>query len=259
MARTATTLQQHEIEAFQKFALERGIKLDGEEGVRNGSVLGGAIISADQDITPASLAAAFEQVRDQLTLKSAAEREYDSVVAANPVAAQQFATWFENQKLLVNTGNEGFQNASGILRELRGREITNQTITAAIASIGAPASRFHAARRQLHFVPSKPIENPKNHALRPEEPKPTSQVKYVHGRKNHATDPASYPTTETTKPSVAPSAWETISKNLLGSGNSHGRNQALQDLFDRGVGGTLPWTAVYQEMTQLKKSWSRVL
>jgi hypothetical protein len=259
MARTAATLQKNEMEAFQKFAAEHGIKLDGEEGVRNGDILGGAIISANQDITPTTLAAAFEQVRDKLTLKSAAEREYDSVSAESPAAAAQFDVWFQNQKQLINTGDEGFQNASGLLRELRGREITNQTIAAAMERIGAPVSRFHAARRPLHYVQSsKPFVNPKSHAhpdrLVPNESKPGPQ--FVGGRKNHATDPVE--TQVQTKPARQIDAWETIARNHLGAGQTHSQRAALQEIYDLASNGALSWREAGAKMGDLKKSFQLV-
>ena len=44
------------------------------------------------------------------------------------------------------------QNQTTLLTELRGREITKDTIAAAIGRIEAPVSKFHAARRPLRFV-----------------------------------------------------------------------------------------------------------
>jgi hypothetical protein len=81
-----------------------------------------------------------------------AELEYRRVAAENPAAAQQLANWFATQKALVKEGNQGFENQSSILQELRGRAVTPETIQSAIALVGAPVSRFHAARRPLHFV-----------------------------------------------------------------------------------------------------------
>jgi hypothetical protein len=54
---------------------------------------------------------------------------------------------------LANTGDEFFHNATELLLELRGHDITPTAIQAAIGRIGAPSSRFDTRRRRpLHFV-----------------------------------------------------------------------------------------------------------
>ena len=73
---------------------------------------------------------------------------------------------------LINTGDEGFQNASSILQELRGRAVTQETIQNAIARIGGIVSRFHPARRQLHFVQVQRRTEPISEAAKNDDGKP---------------------------------------------------------------------------------------
>ena len=66
MARTTQQLNQNEMAAYEKFCAEHNIVCDASEvGVANGNILGGFVIEKmDSDLTPASLAASFPQVRD---------------------------------------------------------------------------------------------------------------------------------------------------------------------------------------------------
>jgi len=63
----------------------------------------------------------------------------------------------------------------------------------------------------------------------------------------------------TTKPTEPVDEWETVAKSYLGSRGSHGRNASLQNVFDRGTSGELPWRQVAREMGELKKSYSTLL
>lgn len=73
------------------------------------------------------------------------------------------------QKIFVKEGDQGFENQSGILQELRGRAVMPETIQNAIASIGAPVSRFHAARRPLHYIEAPRRTEPVSRAAKSDD------------------------------------------------------------------------------------------
>jgi hypothetical protein len=253
MARTAATLQQHEIEAFEAFAAKHGIKLNGEEGVRNGSILGGDIINRNQDITQVTLSEAFSRLRDQLTLKSRAEMEYETIAAENPTVAQQLATWFENQKLLVNTGDEGFSNQTSLLTALRGRAVSWENIHWAINYIQSSGqSKYSQAKRPLVFV---------------EKARKTVEEGYRPGRfitdSKQEREAAAIAAAEAAKKAnpqktSVPDAWEQIAKNHLGAGQTHSQREALKGLFEQGSTGQLTWRDAATKMAELKRSFQLV-
>jgi hypothetical protein len=243
MVRTEAATQ-NEIAVFQMFCLENGIILDGETGFKNGEILGQVIADSNQQITPATLAVAFEQVRDQLAIKSSAELAYEKIAAENPYAAAALDALYPRE-LISDDPDKKFHNSTKLLVELRGRPVNSRTVDEALGRLNyKPGSN-------LHFIPSKPVVDPRNHALRTEEPKPTSQIKYVGGRKNHASDPVETQTQVKSERQI--DAWETISRSHLGSGRTHSQSQALQHIFDRGVNGMLPWRQVATQMGELKK------
>jgi hypothetical protein len=91
---------------------------------------------------------------------SAAHRELNKIVGEDPAAAQKFATWFNVQTQLVKTGDEGFENSSLLLTELRGRDAGDRDrIQEAIGRIS------YRGGRQLHFAQStRTTVNPRSHA-----------------------------------------------------------------------------------------------
>lgn len=100
---------------------------------------------------------------------SPAELEYRRIAAENPTAAQKVRDWLLTQKIFVKEGDQGFENQSGILQELRGRAVMPETIQNAIASIGAPVSRFHAARRPLHYIEAPRRTEPVSRAAKSDD------------------------------------------------------------------------------------------
>jgi hypothetical protein len=255
MARKTAELQQSEIAAFQAFAVQQGIKIDGDEGVRNGEILGGAIINADQEISLATLSAAFQQVHNQLAMKSSAEREYDGIAAENPAAAGQLAAWFTTQGkpgALINTGDEYFANMSMLLAELRGREVNSQRIHEAMGRIS------YRPGRQLHSIPMPRIVNGRQHKddgsgflgknvnMSPSDYKRQAEAAY-------AEKPA------TPAKSKGPAdAWETVCNDLLRFG-THSAQANMRELYDRGIQQGKSFREIYAEMNTLKASYQRLI
>jgi hypothetical protein len=168
MARSSETLTQKEIDTYQTFCREHNIIADeSEAGLQNGEVIGTYVaITWNVDFTPETLKTALDMLRDRIVFYTPAQAEYKKVADENPAAANQLNAWFENQNILVKEGDFGLQNQTTLLTELRGREITKDAIAVAIERIKGPVSKFHAARRPLHFVQAPRRTEPiSQHAL----------------------------------------------------------------------------------------------
>ena len=189
---------------------------------------------------------------------SQAELEYRKIAAENPAAAAQLGTWFVNQKQLAQTGDEGFQNASSILQELRGRAVTQETIQAAIASIAAPVTRFHAARRQLHFVQTQRRTEPVSRAAKDspgtdstnwlgdmvKTPDGSYRSKTVHEqRKDREAAEAANAQPQTSTLDQSEASWKAMADTLLQDG-THSQQARVRAVYDREQGNG--WRRIYE-------------
>jgi hypothetical protein len=269
-------LSQDEIDAMVKFCGEHNLAVDGPSGSNNGKELAVYIVDTwKQRITPATLAVAVDMLKDRLTFLSQAEGQYNRIAAENPAAAQQLSNWFAIQKTLVREGDQGFENQSNILQELRGHPVTSETIQKAIASIGATATKFHAARRPLHFVQAprrtEPI-SPAALAAQSEDPdrKPgqllsaSEMVKNADGSyrsKTPAEQRAEQEAIEASKKpaprATPPDAWEQLVTSLLSWGVTHSQRQNMRETYEHALAGGKSWRETYTEMSKLKRVYER--
>ncbi len=167
MARTSQTITQQEVAVYAKFAQDHNIINDGTQADIDNSnlVLDYFTKTWNEDITEANLVQAFPQLKPHLKFQSKAEVELRKTAAdSDAVATQKFATWFEKQTFLIREGELGFENANNLLQELRGRDVTNETIAAAIGRIEAPTSKYDTrVRRPLHYVKTERVVDPRSH------------------------------------------------------------------------------------------------
>ena len=109
-------------------------------------------------VTVANIYGYIEKNKAQFIWRTQAQMEYDKLERENPAAATAVANWLTTQGRvegqLVNVGDQGFENASLLLVELRGRNVNPTTIYQAIGRLN------HRVGRNLHFVPkpSKQVE-----------------------------------------------------------------------------------------------------
>src|SRR5258706_5678613 len=154
--RTNTSITQSEVAAYAQFCAENNIVHDGSPNDEHNSafVLDYFTKTWGEDITEANLAQAFPQLRPHLKFHSKAEIELGKAATSfDDINRKKFLEWFEQQTFLVTEGEQGFQNAANILEELKGREVSKETIAAAIGRIEAPSSRYDTrVRRPLHYV-----------------------------------------------------------------------------------------------------------
>jgi hypothetical protein len=151
MARTSEQLSQLEVDAFNRFCNEHRIVCDDSNaGHANGNLMGDYIVfSWKENITQETLAVALSKLRDRLVFYSDSEWAYKKIADEDSVRAQTLNQWFESSSnsALVSSGEEGLKNQSALLAELKGREITPQTIQDAIGRAGYKHGLHYATDR----------------------------------------------------------------------------------------------------------------
>jgi len=119
MARTSNTIQQAEIEAYQAFATEHGIELEGQDGQDNGKVVVEFVAEQmDSMISKTSLEAALPYLKDKLIFKTAEQKALETVIRSISVSERQlFMDWFKRQTHIVNDNDsdQALENACNIL------------------------------------------------------------------------------------------------------------------------------------------------
>jgi hypothetical protein len=173
------------------------------------------------------------QLAQPPVVKSAAEQEYDAVAEQyDPAQLSQFSRWFNNQGQVEKSGDAGFENAAGLLTELRGHQITNEAVQNAMLRIGAPASRYHSRRRQLHFVPTPTQTTPRGRHGHIEGQKPGE---FISGANK---TPAQYKAemnaaAEANNPTSASSKLASQDRHAAESlqGNNHGETDQIRKVF----------------------------
>jgi hypothetical protein len=148
MARQASEIQQHEIQAYQNFCNEHGIIHDGSaDDHANGElVLRYFCETWPNIISHQTLTQAFPQLKPHLRFKSAARVQAERVARENSTVAQKFGEWFDHQKMLVKEGDSGYRNYALLLNEMRGHEMIPQRIHEAMGRLN------HRVGQQLVYV-----------------------------------------------------------------------------------------------------------
>jgi hypothetical protein len=245
VARTSQQFSQSEYEAYEKYATENGLVLNGANGRKNGDLLGGFILKMNQEITAATLDAAVQQLRSQLAWKSVAEREFDHIAGElNESEKSTVTSWLERQKQLVTDGDPGLENFSIIVGWLRARNypISEQNLNTSLRNVvnnGQKALRWKPAPAADRTIVGGKI----NHALTEAPATPTTTTEpenaWVGGRKNHARNPQFAPT-----PTPAASNWQAKAESVRG--NRHSENLALRRMFKMDSTGAIDWKATYE-------------
>lgn len=206
---------------------------------------------------------------------STAQREYNKIYAEDPARAQQLEQWFVVQTDLVRDGDEGLENRSTLLNELRGRPINHLTIYEAINRIQhSGTSRFNPRRRPLVFVASPPQRDPRSHAttdattdykpgrlFEKGEVNKSPQDYAAENRRaaeqaDREMNPEKY---AKTTPAAQPDAWQFVAKSLLDKGIYHSQREALQGYYQRAEKGELSWREAASAMQELVNSFKRLI
>ena len=170
---------------------------------------------------------------------SAAQQEYNKVASENPPAAHQFATWFNVQTQLVRTGDEGFENSSILLTEVRGRDAGDrERIQEAVGRIS------YRGGRQLHFTPIKATPNPNSHSSTDNgEPflgRDVNQTAADKNRELRLAQEKNNPTAAVASATSAQSAAQAEAQALKGS--THSETEQIQRLVSS-ANGQIDWVA----------------
>jgi hypothetical protein len=144
MARSNSTITQQEGIVYHHWCEKHGIIPEDDS---NAQVVARFFQETwQQDVTEQNLDAAFQQLKPHLRFKPAARLEAEKAARENSTISQKFADWFDNQSVIVKQGDDGFLNFAQLLRELRGREVTTDTIFQAMGRIS------YRPGRQLAYV-----------------------------------------------------------------------------------------------------------
>src|SRR6266436_1915034 len=264
MARANEGITDAEIKIYLDFCAANSIVCDESlVGKQNGELIGTYVaITRGVDITPENLQTALGVLRDRVVLYTPAQSEYRKVALENTDAANKLNQWFQTQNILVKDGDTGFRNETSLLIELRGRSVTTDEIFKAIERIqGAGQSRFSKGKRPLVFVPSQkrvdPRQQPVDENQKPGQFLDMKQVNKSprdYAAEGAAATKVAHPTPA--KPTGPVDAWEAIARSMLGAGRSHGQNESLQRIFDKGASGELSWRQAASQMGELKKSFN---
>jgi hypothetical protein len=189
-------------------------------------------------------------------IKSAAEKECDAVVAENYNQAQIDAVnhWLQNQTLLENSGDMGWENASTLLKELIGHSISRDSILAAIGRIEAPATKFHVRRRQLHYAPQAKKTSLYGRYSAEEGHKPGSFVSDAnltplqHRQKQNEAQAANSPQPVAEVLSDTDARWRQMAQKSVENyrGHFHSDTETVREAHNNAIAQGLEWRRVYE-------------
>lgn len=257
--REFTEQEQQQIFEAERELRESGLDVDHENATHNANlILNYFDRNLNLPVTKASIYKFIEANKQQFAWLSSARREYEKVAASNPTAAAALTNWLQTQKKLVNTGDEGFENASLILGALQGREATWQNISHAEDRI------LHNPGRQLVYIAQPRRTEPVSAAAKADDGTPflsgnlvknadgsfRSKTPAEQARDREAAERQSQPTRQ-----AEPDAWETLCIQLCNYGSRHSQKAAMKETFDRGVANGKSFREIYGEMNQLRKQY----
>jgi len=228
----ARQLTQAEISAFEKFAVENGLVVEGPEGEKNGRIIADFItnrMNADI-ITAENLAAAFKHVRNQLVLKSPEQVDYEELHAA--LSSQEQTTFKEFR---YGRLKDTYPNAFRLLKFLRDRRmpVSEKNLQIAAGQLGQALEYSNpTTSREGGFG---------RHSGAKFNVKDEDGRTYVNGKKNHAADPHYAP-----PPTAAASNAQWQSKAEGVRGNRHSEDLALRRMFKMDSTGAIDWKATYE-------------
>lgn len=213
-------------------------------------------------VTLESLYGFIQEHKSEFATISAAQRDYLTIASENLPAAIELERWYQTQNILVSSPDDQlFSNLKELLIELRGRAVNVETIHQAIQRNQAPPStRFNTNphRKPLFFIPTPHRVDPRSHThpdrqVTNQTPAPPQNEPLWRKLKREREERDARNNPQPVKPAKEIGAWKTFCQGLLKNGHTHGENQKLQDVYDRGTAGTLEWTECYKQMKEVLK------
>jgi hypothetical protein len=249
--RTSQEATSQEIQVFEKFCADHDIVTEGPVGEKNVLAIGDYIIDAWKvQISEDTLKVALDKLRDRIVHYTPVHAKYKKIAAEDGARANQLNQWFHSSgnTSLVKDSEDGLENQTVLLAELRGREITPRTIQDAIGRASFKSG--------LHFVPQQRKTDPRQHE---DDGKgfigKDIDSRYRNSKLNHAyQEPGKQPT----KNDAPVDAWEIMAKNLLNHG-THSQQAAFRETYDHAVAQGKSWREIYSDMSRLRNSYERVV
>ena len=248
MARTSVEISQQEIQVLQEFFNEHP-ELD---TANNGEKIFQYIVETWQEqVTPYTLGVAVQKLTEarQIEVLSPAAITYFKISRQeDPARVKALSDWFENQQIIVKDDDLGFQNATALLLELRGRDITQRSIQEAVGRVGH--------RNGLHYVPVKRRPDPRQHTLRPGESFMSKSETNLSARDHARKAEARGETTPAPAKPAEKDTWQEICERMLRHG-THGCQAAMAEAFNRR--GDKSWRQLYSDLEKIARSYERLV
>jgi hypothetical protein len=236
------TQEEHQIFLQAVTAMEQNGYVDNEH---NGRLIFGYFDSNPS--VQVSLAAVYDFVernKAQFQWLTPIELEYRKAATDNPQAAQIVSEWMRGQRQLVNFGQEGLQNQTTLIIELRGRSVTNETIQQAIG-------RALYSHKPIHRVPPPIQVDPRQHTgdshFMSKDEVNLSQADRM--RKANAATTAAEPA-----PVEPPDAHRMECEQMM-RGGTHGFQAAAKSIADNGRVQGLSWREISRKIKELQKMY----
>lgn len=158
MARTSATLTQNEVNEFQAFCDQHHIVCDDSaEGQKNGDLLGGLIVMKSQvDITPATLAAAYAQLKDHLVHYTPAQQSWNTESRSLTQADKdRILNYVRSSKNLKSDGDNLLVNATALANWITSHNysVGNPSLDVILSQVAAQ-SRYPLVK-QVHLQGSE--------------------------------------------------------------------------------------------------------
>jgi len=268
MAREFTQSEAQQIYEAEKGLREAGLDVDHEHAKDNANLILDYFGKNPIPVTVASIYAFVEKNKDQFIWRTPAQREYDKVAAANPVAAQQLVAWLDTQGKsgqLANSGDDAYANLTLLLAEISGRRenVSSKGIQDAINRIQ------NRPGRKLHYVEAPRRTEPQSRAAREDDSTSANwlgrdMVKDTAGwrSKTPAEQRADREAAENAKQTQTATAlsasdqqWRSMALDACNYG-THSQQAQIRQVFNQ-YQNTSSWREVYDRVNQTRNTLKR--
>jgi hypothetical protein len=236
MPRTSADVTPEEIQAFEKFCVDHRIVTDGQIGEQNVLAIGDYLIDTWKvGITADTLKIALEKLGDRIVLYSEVEARYRKIAAENLAKANQLHAWLHGpgNTSLVKDGDQGFENQTALLVELKGREISSREIQNAIGRLSFKSG--------LHFVPApRPVDS-RQHTDDGRGFMPKDSVNLT--TRDHARLAAEARAAASGNKPPATTDYRSLAEAVKGP--THSKTEQIQRAFVTGDRGVIDWEKTY--------------
>jgi hypothetical protein len=187
-------------------------------------------------VTTENVLDAVEKFKSLFKFMTRAKLNWVRAKAADEDSANQLERWYDgngqtDRGLLVkDIPDQRFVNLAAILPELRGRAVTPEHIRQAVGRLATRGASLHFVTESRYKPSPARLAAEAEEAARKNAPAEPERQLWVNGRKNHAADPASYPS-ETPQLSAAKEEARAQVEAESIKGNTHAETDEIQRFF----------------------------